>query len=88
MNKNKKSKVAKNKLFTIVNDHDGNESYSIVAKDASDAAHKALEELGWFVSDGEEIDVDKDGNCIYCGKECWDGEMCDDQQAGGFNEEK
>ena len=64
MNKNKKSKVAKNKLFTIVNDHDGNESYSIVAKDASDAAHKALEELGWFVSDGEEIDVDKDGNCV------------------------
>lgn len=35
----------------------------------------------------DEIDINADGNCLYCGQECWDGELCDEQQAGGFNKE-
>ena len=30
------------------------------------------------------IEVDIDENCVYCGQKCWEGEMCDEQQAGGF----
>lgn len=33
----------------------------------------------------EEVEKDDDGNCVYCGQKCWDGQMCDEQQAGGFN---
>lgn len=33
------------------------------------------------------MDVDMDENCVYCGQKCWEGEMCDEQQAGGFNKE-
>ena len=33
------------------------------------------------------MDIDEDGNCQYCGKECWNGDLCDEQQAGGFNKE-
>ena len=38
------------------------------------------------MNDGEEIEIEKDenGNCLYCGKKCFHGEMCDEQQAGGF----
>ena len=35
----------------------------------------------------DEMDIDADGNCQYCGKECWNGDLCDEQQAGGFNKE-
>jgi hypothetical protein len=34
------------------------------------------------------VEKDSDGNCIYCGQKCYDGEMCDEQQAGGFNHNK
>lgn len=37
--------------------------------------------------DEDNIEKDDDGNCKYCGQKCWKGEMCDEQQAGGFNEE-
>ena len=40
----------------IVNDFDGNDSFYVEAKSANEAAHKALEELGWWVSEGEEIE--------------------------------
>jgi hypothetical protein len=33
----------------------------------------------------ETYEKDDDGNCLYCGRKCWDGELCDEQQAGGFN---
>jgi hypothetical protein len=35
--------------------------------------------------DDEEVEKDDDGNCKYCGQKCWEGQMCDEQQAGGFN---
>jgi hypothetical protein len=35
-------------------------------------------------NDGD-LDLDDDGNCKYCGQKCFDGQMCDEQQAGGFN---
>ena len=35
----------------------------------------------------DEIEMDEDENCIYCGNKCYNGEMCDEQQAGGFNRE-
>jgi hypothetical protein len=35
----------------------------------------------------EEFDTDDEGNCLYCGQDCFSGagQMCDEQQAGGFN---
>jgi len=35
-----------------------------------------------------DIDKDEDGNCLYCGTKCFRGEMCDEQQAGGFRTPK
>ena len=35
----------------------------------------------------DDYEKDDDGNCKYCGQKCFEGEMCDEQQAGGFNEE-
>lgn len=32
----------------------------------------------------EEFETDDNGNCKYCGEDCSLGEMCDEQQAGGF----
>ena len=32
-----------------------------------------------------DTDLDDDGFCTYCGCSCWEGEMCDEQQAGGFD---
>jgi len=34
--------------------------------------------------DESSIDFADDGNCLYCGTDCFEGEMCDEQQAGGF----
>ncbi len=31
-----------------------------------------------------EIKTDDDGNCVFCGAKCFEGEMCDEQQADGF----
>ena len=33
----------------------------------------------------EDMNKDDNGNCQYCGQKCWEGQMCDEQQAGGFN---
>lgn len=33
----------------------------------------------------DEIEKDDDEMCSFCGERCWEGEMCDEQQAGGFN---
>lgn len=30
-------------------------------------------------------ELDDDGNCLYCGQKCFEGECCDEQQAGGFS---
>lgn len=35
-----------------------------------------------------DIDKDEDGNCLYCGTMCFRGDMCDEQQAGGFRTPK
>lgn len=42
------------KIYTIVNDNDGNDSFEVEAENSTDAAHKALEELGWWVAELEE----------------------------------
>lgn len=34
----------------------------------------------------DEMDTDDDGNCLYCGYKCWEGDMCDEQKAGGFED--
>ena len=46
------------KQYMIINDADGNDSFTIEAVDGNDAAHKALEQLGWWVAKGEEIEVE------------------------------
>jgi hypothetical protein len=38
------------KQFTIIDDNDENDSFYVEAETADEAAHKALEELGWWVS--------------------------------------
>jgi hypothetical protein len=43
-------KEKREKVFTIVNDVDGNDSFEVLAKDGDDAAHVALKELGWWVA--------------------------------------
>lgn len=50
--KMKTSKKTPNKLkeYLIVNDFDGNDSFTVKAKDLQEAYYKALEELGWWVS--------------------------------------
>jgi hypothetical protein len=35
-------------------------------------------------NDDDEILMDDEGYCAFCGQKCWEGEMCDEQQAGGF----
>ena len=40
----------KNMEFEIINDNDGNDTFNVMAKDADEAAHKALKELGWWVA--------------------------------------
>lgn len=35
--------------------------------------------------DEDDYERDDDENCKYCGQKCWKGQMCDEQQAGGFN---
>jgi hypothetical protein len=34
----------------------------------------------------DDIETNDDEKCKYCGEECWNGDMCDEQRAGGFNE--
>lgn len=29
------------------------------------------------------LEIDSDGNCVYCGQKCFQGRMCDGQQTGG-----
>ena len=43
-------KPTKKRKFTIINDWDGNDSFTVMATDTEDAAHKALKELGWWVA--------------------------------------
>jgi hypothetical protein len=43
------------------------------------------DDINPLVDDDEDIETDDDGNCIYCGQKCFEGQMCDEQQAGGFN---
>ena len=35
-----------------------------------------------------EFDKGEDGLCIYCEQKCFNGEMCDEQQASGFGGDK
>ena len=37
-------------FYTIVNDVDGNDSFTVRASDGNEAAHRALETLGWWVA--------------------------------------
>ena len=50
--KNTKNKPREKNLktYTIVNDNDGNDSFTVKAIDDNDAAFKALQELGWWVA--------------------------------------
>ena len=37
-------------IFRIINSNDGNNVFEIEADSVDDAAHKALNEVGWYVS--------------------------------------
>ena len=36
--------------YPIINDNDANEQFIVEANSSEEASHKALRELGWFVS--------------------------------------
>jgi len=38
------------KVWTIINDHDGNDSFTVEAASPEEAAFVALNELGWWVA--------------------------------------
>jgi hypothetical protein len=69
-------------------------------KDPEEAAFNACREPGveWDsegsipddpqVEDMSKVEVDGYGACIYCGMHCCEGQMCDEQQAGGFKHER
>ena len=40
------------KTFTIVNDNDGNDTFDVKAKNIAEAAEKALDMLGWYITVG------------------------------------
>ena len=40
--------------YLIVNEYDGNDSFTVEADNATDAAHKALQELGWWVAEPDQ----------------------------------
>ena len=55
------------KEFMIINDKDGNDSFTVEAENENDVAYKALEQIGWRVVKGEETEEteeteDNDGN--------------------------
>ena len=53
--------VAKQKIWTVVNDDDPNETFEVKASTADEAAHNALTELGWWVaSDPADEEDDKE----------------------------
>ena len=60
--KEKKSEVTR--IFNIINDNDGNNSFYVEAKTSEEAAFKSLEVLGWSVYGGEPGRLDEDGEPI------------------------
>jgi len=42
--------------YTVINDCDGNDSFTIKGSCRIEALEKALSEIGWWVTDGESID--------------------------------
>ena len=48
------------KSFLIINNADGNDSFEVLAENADEAAHKALETLEWWVSEGEPLEETED----------------------------
>jgi len=37
---------------------------------------------------GDLIRIDDAKNCVYCGQRCYEGELCDEQQADGFEQQR
>ena len=50
------------KIYTIVNDNDPNDTFEVEAKNSDDAAHFALENLGWWVSVSNESENEENKN--------------------------
>jgi len=40
--------------YLVVNENDGNDSFTVEASDSDNAAYKALEELGYYIADEED----------------------------------
>lgn len=47
-----------------MNDADPNDSFTVLAENDEQASDKALKELGWWVAQGEEVELDAAGNVI------------------------
>ena len=45
------------KEYLIVNNHDGNDSFTVQASTPTEAAHRALEVLGWWVAQNDDKEI-------------------------------
>lgn len=45
--------------FQIINNNDGNDTFEVEAQTYDEAAHKALEELGWWVAENDEVEINE-----------------------------
>ena len=45
-----KTKKPKLRTFHVINDFDANDRFEVKAENAQDAAHLALEKLGWWIA--------------------------------------
>ena len=46
--------------YTIINDEDGNDSFTVEGESREDALAQALRQLGWWMTDGVSIDEDEE----------------------------
>ena len=72
--------------FDELKNHVGHKIVCVGYADKAEYRNVAVEceTCGAVLIDFDQVDRDEKGNCIYCGQKCWIGDMCDEQQAGGF----
>ena len=47
------------KIYTVINEHDPNDTFEVEAHDYEHALYAALSELGWFITEQKEDDEEE-----------------------------